>query len=59
MPDSSISLTILPGEALATKMVELIIELVKGMDPAAKKEVSLLFVQDFKEWREFWKHVVK
>lgn len=45
----------LPGERLGIEIVKLIREIVEGQDPEVKKEISRMFLQDLKEWREFWR----
>lgn len=54
MPDVKVGV-MLPGEALAIAVVELIREIIKSQTPEVQKQMWDWYVEDAKKWRKFWK----
>ena len=55
MADNKIDLSVsLPGEQLAMKMIDLVIEISRGQSAAQKKKMWEWVIADIERWRKFW-----
>ena len=59
MPDEAGPLEIkfsgqLPGEAFACKLLDFILEIVKGQPAEVKAEYWKMALEDYRQWRAFW-----
>lgn len=53
MPETMIGVS-LPGEQLACKLVDLVIEISQGMSAEQKRQLWDWIIRDIARWRKFW-----
>jgi hypothetical protein len=49
----------LPGEALASKLLDAYIEWRKDMDPDLRRKWDEMQLEDYKQWRAFWAPLIQ
>ena len=51
--------TVLPGETLVSSILEYLNTRWATMDPQIRTEWDKIILEDYKEWREWWRALIK